>query len=221
MNKLDDEKTGLWRARQRMVRTQLEGRGIKDELVLQAMGRIPREAFVPEALRDRAYDDTPLPIGDGQTISQPYIVALMTQTLELKGTEKVLEIGTGSGYQAAVLAEICDKVFSIERSYALSARARKILEDLGYTNVLLRVGDGTVGWAEFSPYDRIVVTAAAPSIPKTLSNQLKVGGILVVPVGDRLQQELMVVRRTETDFTVQSAGPCVFVPLIGREGWSS
>jgi protein-L-isoaspartate(D-aspartate) O-methyltransferase len=221
MNKLDDEKIGLWRARQRMTRHQLSSRGIQDERVLEAISRIPREAFVPEALRDRAYDDTPLPIGDGQTISQPYIVALMTQTLELHGDEKVLEIGTGSGYQAAVLAQICQKVFSIERSYSLSAHARKILEDLGYTNILLRVGDGTVGWAEFSPYDRIVVTAAAPSIPKTLSNQLKIGGMLIVPVGDRLQQELMVLRRTETDFTIQSAGPCVFVPLIGREGWSN
>jgi protein-L-isoaspartate(D-aspartate) O-methyltransferase len=221
MNNQIDEKTGLWRARERMVRTHLMARGIQDEVVLKAMSRIPREAFIPEALRDRAYDDTPLPIGDGQTISQPYIVALMTQTLELAGGEKILEIGTGSGYQAAVLGEICHKVFSIERSYSLSARARKILEELGFTNILLRVGDGTVGWAEFSPYDRIVVTAGAPAIPKALSQQLKIGGTLVVPVGERSQQELMIVQRTETDFTVKSAGPCVFVPLIGREGWTS
>jgi protein-L-isoaspartate(D-aspartate) O-methyltransferase len=221
MNNLDDEKTGLWRARERMVRTHLMARGIQDEVVLKAMSRIPREAFIPEALRDRAYDDTPLPIGDGQTISQPFIVALMTQTLELAGGEKILEIGTGSGYQAAMLGQICQKVFSIERSYTLSARARRVLEELGYTNILLRVGDGTVGWAEFSPYDRIVVTAAAPTVPKTLSQQLKIGGRMVVPVGERTQQELLIIKRTETDFETESAGPCVFVPLIGREGWTS
>ena len=164
MNKFD-EKTGPWRARQRMIRTHLETRGIVDERVLEAMSRVPREAFIPEALRIRAYDDNPLPIGDGQTISQPYIVALMTQALSLKGHEKVLEIGTGSGYQAAVLAQLCDKVFTIERSYTLSAQARKALAEAGITNVLLRVGDGTVGWAEFSPYDRVIVTAAAPRHP--------------------------------------------------------
>jgi len=213
------ERQGLWRARQRMVRTQLAARDIYDELTLRAMSRVPREIFLTEALRDRAYDDTPLPIGEGQTISQPYIVGLMTQLLSLKGHEKVLEIGTGCGYQTAVLAEISAKIFSIERSFILSQKARKNLESLGYMNVLLRVGDGTVGWDEFSPYDRIIVTAGAPEIPQALSKQLKEGGIMVVPVGDRFQQDLKVVLRTESGFTTKSGGGCVFVPLIGREGW--
>jgi len=217
--KVEAEKQGMWRARQHMVREQLMLRGIEDERVLKTMGKVPREAFVPEALRDRAYDDTPLPIGDGQTISQPYIVGLMTQLLQLKGDERVLEIGTGSGYQAAILAELCAKVFSIERSFALSAGARKALEDLGYSNILLRVGDGTVGWDEFSPYDRIMVTAGSPVLPKTLCGQLKEGGIMVVPVGDRVQQDLKIVRRKESGFAVESGGGCVFVPLVGREGW--
>jgi protein-L-isoaspartate(D-aspartate) O-methyltransferase len=204
-----------------MVFEQLTQRGIQDQRVLKVMEKVPREAFVPEALRDRAYDDTPLPIGDGQTISQPYIVGLMTELLRLQGGERVLEIGTGSGYQTAILAELCAKVFSIERSFTLSAAARKILESLGYNNVLLRVGDGTVGWDEFSPYDGIIVTAGAPAIPKALSHQLKEGGRMVIPVGDRMQQDLKIVRRTETGFDVQSGGGCVFVPLVGRNGWPS
>ena len=204
-----------------MVLDQLVQRGIQDGRVIQAMETVPREAFVPETLRDRAYEDTPLPIGDGQTISQPFIVALMTELLQLQGGERVLEIGTGSGYQTAILAELCSKVFSIERSFTLSAGARKVLEGLGYNNILLRVGDGTVGWDEFSPYDRIIITAGAPSAPKALSLQLKVGGIMVVPVGDRLQQDLKIVKRTPSGFDVQSGGGCVFVPLIGRNGWQS
>jgi len=204
-----------------MVHEQLVQRGIRDERVIQAMEKVPREAFVPETLRDRAYEDTPLPIGDGQTISQPYIVGLMTELLHLQGEERVLEIGTGSGYQTALLAELCSKVFSIERSFTLSAAARKVLESLGYNNVLLRVGDGTVGWDEFSPYDRIIVTAGAPALPKALSLQLKEGGLLIVPVGDRVQQDLKIVQRTESGFDEQSGGGCVFVPLIGRNGWQS
>jgi len=204
-----------------MVHEQLVQRGIQDERVIKAMEKVPRDAFVPETLRDRAYDDTPLPIGDGQTISQPYIVGLMTELLHLQGGERVLEIGTGSGYQTAILAELCSKVFSIERSFTLSAAARKVLEGLGYNNILLRVGDGTVGWDEFSPYDRIIVTAGAPALPKTLSLQLKEGGLMIVPVGDRIQQDLKIVQRTDSGIDVQSGGGCVFVPLIGRNGWQS
>lgn len=204
-----------------MIREQLRARDIYDKKTLEAMSRVPREAFVSEAMKDRAYDDSPLPIGESQTISQPYIVALMTQLLSLSGSEKVLEVGTGSGYQTAVLAEIVDKVFSIERSFNLSQKARAVLESLGYSNVLLRVGDGTVGWDEFSPYDRIIVTAGAPDVPQTLVKQLKEGGILVVPVGDRFQQELKAVMKTESGTKTRSGGGCVFVPLVGREGWSN
>jgi len=213
------DKQGAWRARQRMVERQVIERGIRDERVIAALRRVPREVFVPEALRDRAYDDTPLPIGDRQTISQPFIVACMTETLRLQGGEKILEIGTGSGYQTAILAEIGGKVFSIERSFTLSATARKALEGLGYSNILLRVGDGTVGWAEFAPYDRIIVTAAAPALPRTLTGQLKEGGILVAPVGERNCQVLNIVRRTGEGLEITEGESCIFVPLIGKEGW--
>jgi protein-L-isoaspartate(D-aspartate) O-methyltransferase len=219
MKKSNIEKTRFWRARQQMVRYHLMAREIEDKNVLKAMEDIPREKFVPEALQERAYDDMPLPISEGQTISQPYIVALMTQLLKLEGREKVLEIGTGSGYQTAILASLCARVFSIERSAQLSAQARKILEQLGFSNVLLRLGDGTVGWDEFAPYDRIIVTAGAPSVPKSLIRQLKMGGLLVIPVGDRWQQELQVLQRSESGYETGYAGGCVFVPLIGREGW--
>lgn len=202
-----------------MVREQLISRDIEDNRVLKAMGTVPREAFVSEALRDRAYDDTPLPIGEGQTISQPYMVALMTQLLCLTGGEKVLEIGTGSGYQTAILAELAGRVFSIERSYTLSQKAGKVLERLGYSNALLKVGDGTIGWSEFSPYDRIIVTAGSPDIPNSLKNQLVEDGLLIVPVGDRFHQELKIIHRTESEFKTSEGGGCVFVPLIGREGW--
>jgi protein-L-isoaspartate(D-aspartate) O-methyltransferase len=177
--------------------------------------------FVGEALRNRAYEDCPLPIGEGQTISQPFMVAIMTELLRLQGHEKVLEIGTGSGYQAAILAELCDRVFTIERNPLLSQQARKTLESLGYTNVLTKVGDGTIGWSEFAPYDRIIVTAGAPDIPATLKNQLAENGIMVVPTGDRLHQDLKVITRTDKGFRTGSGGGCVFVPLIGKEGWSN
>jgi len=202
-----------------MIREQLIARDIVDERVLKAMDSVPREAFVSEALRARAYEDSPLPIGEEQTISQPYMVALMTELLRLKGDEKVLEIGTGSGYQTAILAELAGKVFSIERSFTLSQKARKNLENLGYTNVLLRVGDGTIGWAEFAPYDRIIVTAGAPDVPQSLLKQLSEGGIMVVPAGDRAHQDLKVITKTKSGLDIRSGGGCVFVPLIGREGW--
>ncbi len=211
----------MWRARERMVRDQLLARDIVDERVLQVMRKVPRENFVGEALMNRAYEDSPLPIGDGQTISQPFMVAIMTELLRLKGDEKVLEIGTGSGYQAAILAELCDKVFTIERNSSLSQRARKTLEDLGYTNVLTKVGDGTIGWSEFAPYNRIIVTAGAPDIPTALQNQLSENGIMVVPTGDRLHQDLKVITRSDKGFRTRSGGGCVFVPLIGKEGWSN
>ncbi len=219
MNKQNNRKQGLWRARSRMIREQLIARDIVDERVLKAMDSVPREAFVSEALRARAYEDSPLPIGEEQTISQPYMVALMTELLRLKGDEKVLEIGTGSGYQTAILAELAGKVFSIERSFTLSQKARKNLENLGYTNVLLRVGDGTIGWAEFAPYDRIIVTAGAPDVPQSLLKQLSEGGIMVVPAGDRAHQDLKVITKTKSGLDIRSGGGCVFVPLIGREGW--
>ncbi len=211
----------MWRARQSMVREQLIARDIIDERVLQVMNRIPREIFVGEGLRNRAYEDTPLPIGEEQTISQPFMVALMTELLRLNGDEKVLEIGTGSGYQTAILAELAAKVFTIERSHNLSRRARQILENEGFDNVLTRVGDGTIGWAEFAPYDRIIVTAGAPSVPETLVNQLAEGGIMVIPAGERFQQELMVITKTASGVETRNGGGCVFVPLIGREGWQN
>jgi len=221
MNKADNKRQGMWRARQSMVREQLIARDIIDERVLQVMNRIPREIFVGEALRNRAYEDTPLPIGEEQTISQPFMVALMTELLRLNGDEKVLEIGTGSGYQTAILAELAAKVFTIERSHNLSRRARQILENEGFDNVLTRVGDGTIGWAEFAPYDRIIVTAGAPSVPETLVNQLAEGGIMVIPAGERFQQELMVITKTASGVETRNGGGCVFVPLIGREGWQN
>ncbi|HEU18231.1 MAG TPA: protein-L-isoaspartate(D-aspartate) O-methyltransferase [Deltaproteobacteria bacterium] len=208
--------------RMRMIDSQLISRGIKDERVLKAMEKIPRHLFVDEGLQDQAYADSPLPIGDRQTISQPYIVALMTEALELKRNDKVLEIGTGSGYQAAILAELADRVLSIERIASLADRARKLLEFLGYYNVLIRVGDGTYGWREESPFDAIIVTAGAPEIPKTYIEQLAVGGRLIVPIGDRFTQTLVKATRLSDnteDIETKDLGGCRFVHLIGEYGW--
>jgi protein-L-isoaspartate(D-aspartate) O-methyltransferase len=221
MNNLNDFKQGMWRARQRMVEDQLRARDIVDERVLETMAKVPREAFVGDALKGRAYEDSPLPIGEEQTISQPFMVALMTELLQLKGSEKILEIGTGSGYQTAILAELAEKVFTIERNFNLSRHARSTLEQLGYTNILFQVGDGTIGWSEFAPYDRILVTAGAPEIPSSLVKQLTVGGIMVTPVGDRFHQDLKIIVKTEDRIETRSGGGCVFVPLIGREGWKN
>jgi protein-L-isoaspartate(D-aspartate) O-methyltransferase len=202
--------------RRTMVARDLRGRGIKDERVLAAMGGIPRHLFVPERQRASAYADRPLPIGERQTISQPYIVALMTELLELQPNERVLEIGTGSGYQTAVLAQLASEVFSIEILPTLSERARKILEDLGYKNIGLKVGDGFYGWPELSPFDAILVTAAAPRIPEALARQLREGGRLVMPLAERERnQRLIRARKSAGKLTIEDFSAVLFVPLTG------
>jgi len=205
----------LERARARMVAEQVEARGVRDARTLQAMKDVPRHLFVPEAERPNAYQDHPLPIGHGQTISQPYIVAFMTEALGLQGGETVLEVGTGSGYQAAVLARIASRVYSIEIVEPLAAEARQRLARLGYASVLVRAGDGYLGWPEAAPFDGIMVTAAAPRIPEPLKQQLKDGGRLVIPVGDELQ-ELMVVTRHGAAFEERRVLPVRFVPMTGK-----
>jgi len=207
-------------ARRRMVDTQLLSRGVRDQEVLRALGRVPRHLFVEEALRARAYGDGALPIGYDQTISQPFMVATMTEALQLQGGEKVLEIGTGSGYQTSVLAEIAERVFSVERIAPLYRRARALLDHLGYHNVVLRQGDGTLGWRDHAPYDAIVVTAGAPHVPQALRDQLALGGRLVIPVGDRRQQNLLRITRGESDDRSEMLGGCVFVDLVGSDGWA-
>ena len=208
----------------KMVDTQIRSRGIKDARVLKAMETIPRHLFVEEALMDQAYNDNPLPIGERQTISQPYIVALMTEALELTGKEKVLEIGTGSGYQTALLSQLADRVCSIERIASLANRARKLLDYLHAYNVAIRVGDGTYGWKEESPFDAILVTAGAPKIPAVLVEQLTLGGRLIIPVGDRHTQTLTKATRLSEkigDVKKEDLGGCRFVDLIGEHGWDS
>ena len=204
-----------------MVAEQLVRRGIVDERVLQAMSEIPRHLFVPAELRLSAYQDSPLPIGKRQTISQPYIVALMTQMLHLNGTENVLEIGTGSGYQAAILAKLARMVHSIERHAALSASAGKVLESLGIHNVYLYVGDGSLGLVEAAPYDAILVTAGAPGVPPALLEQLSQTGRLVIPVGRWTGQALEYWQRTSDGFEHRAVAPVAFVPLVGKAGWDS
>jgi len=206
-------------ARERMVRTQLIPRGIKDKGVLAAMEKIPRHRFVEEALVGEAYNDHPLPIGHKQTISQPYIVALMTEALELTGREKTLEIGTGSGYQTAILAELSGKVCTVERIRALMLQARKILAELGYTNILFKAFDGTLGWEEHAPYDAIIVTAGAPKIPEPLIEQLAERGRLVIPTGNRFSQELIKITKIKGKLVQKSLGGCRFVNLVGIHGW--
>ncbi|MBW6511868.1 MAG: protein-L-isoaspartate(D-aspartate) O-methyltransferase [Desulfuromonadaceae bacterium] len=208
-------------ARRLMVDQQLRLRGISDPLVIAAMLSVPRHLFVEEAFQSRAYSDAPLPIGSKQTISQPFMVAFMTAALELQGTEKVLEIGTGSGYQAAVLATIVDQVFTVERLPELARRARRILDLVGAARVNLKVSDGTFGWEEQQPFDAIMVTAGSPETPRHLLDQLKIGGRLVIPVGDQIDQLLKRYRRTDNaTFTEETLLGCRFVPLIGRYGWS-
>ncbi|MCX5845786.1 MAG: protein-L-isoaspartate(D-aspartate) O-methyltransferase [Deltaproteobacteria bacterium] len=208
--------------RMKMVESQIRARGIRDPRVLKVMETVPRHFFVNEALRDQAYNDNPLPIDGGQTISQPYIVALMTEAMELEGNEKVLEVGTGSGYQTAILAELADHVFSIDRIASLAGGARKLIESLNYYNVAIRVGDGTLGWRDEAPFDAIMVTAGAPNIPKTLVEQLAVGGRLVIPFGGRHSQVLIKLTRLSVDVNdvkKEDLGGCRFVDLIGEYGW--
>jgi len=208
-------------ARRRMVEEQLIPKGISDQKVLDAMRRVPRHLFVEQALQAQAYGDAPLPIGEKQTISQPYMVAFMSESLALAGREEVLEIGTGSGYQAAVLSCLARRVYTIERHPSLARRARQTLDAVGCGNVQVRLGDGTVGWPEMGPYDAIMVTAGAPVLPERLKEQLKVGGRLVVPVGDKAQQVLLRVTRTAEDrFVEDRLIGCRFVPLVGENGWA-
>lgn len=196
-----------------MVATQIKSRGIMDAKVLESMEKVPRHVFVPENMKKFAYNDEPLPIGRSQTISQPYIVAYMTEVLQLSGEEKVLEVGTGSGYQAAILAEIAKEVFTIEFIDELSSNAEKVLQEEGYTNIHFRVGDGAYGWKEYAPYDAIIVTAAPSEVPKALQDQLKTGGRMIVPVGDAFQELILIVRE-KRKFRKKKLLPVRFVPLV-------
>ena len=207
------------RSRENMVTTQIEARGVHDYRVLEAMRSIPRHRFVGEALQDQAYGDFPLPIGEGQTISQPYIVAEMTQALELSSDDRVLEIGTGSGYQTAILAELAFRVYTIERVRELFVRARKLLDQLGYHNVIVKCSDGTIGWPDESPFEAIIVTAGAPEVPEKLVQQLTIGGRMIIPVGDRFSQTLLKIRKLEDSVHKTDLGGCRFVKLIGEHGW--
>jgi protein-L-isoaspartate(D-aspartate) O-methyltransferase len=208
------------RERSRMVEDDLRRRGIRDPRVLDAMARVPRHRFVPERERRHAYEDRALPLELGQTISQPYMVAYMTEALRVRPTDRVLEIGTGSGYQTAVLARLAAEVFTIERIADLQGAAREVLEELGVRNVRYRVGDGTLGWPEHAPYDRIMVTAGAPAVPSALHQQLaEDGGVMVIPVGEHDLQELIAITRSGDDARAEPLLGCRFVPLVGDEGW--
>jgi protein-L-isoaspartate(D-aspartate) O-methyltransferase len=207
------------RRRVEMVEKQIIGRGIRDELVIEVMREIPRHLFVDEALQDKGYGDFPIPIGEKQTISQPYMVAVMTEMLELTGSEKVLEIGSGSGYQTAVLSRLAEKVYSVERIPQLLIRARQTLEKLEYHNVALKIADGTLGWKDYAPYDAIIVTAGSPEIPKSLVDQLAMGGRMVIPIGDEEKQILHKLVKTKLGVRESVHTKCTFVKLIGQYGW--
>jgi len=209
------------RRREEMVRKQIEARGITDAKVLAAVQNVPRHLFVSEALQDQAYGDFPLPIGEQQTISQPYMVAEMTQALQVSEDDRVLEIGTGSGYQAAVLAEIVFRVYTVERIYTLFSRARKLFDALSYHNIVTRYSDGTLGWKDEGPFDAIIVTAGAPDIPYPLVSQLAQGGRMVIPVGDQHSQELVKLYKDEKGIRRTDLGGCRFVKLVGEHGWKS
>ncbi len=208
------------RQRETMVREQLEARGISDARVLEAFRKVPRHLFVSEALSDQAYGDFPLPIGEQQTISQPFIVAEMTQALALDKDDRVLEIGTGSGYQAAILAEIVHRVYTMERIHSLLIKARKLFDSLKIHNIVTRYSDGTLGWENESPFDAIIVTAGSPRIPEALVRQLAPGGRMMIPVGDRYSQELTKIHRNERGIHQSFMGGCRFVKLVGADGWS-
>lgn len=216
---MNDESTKFSRWRRDMVENQIIARGINDPLVIQAMSQVPRHLFVSEALVDSAYGDFPLPIGEGQTISQPFIIAEMTQSLSLTGQERVLEIGTGSGYQAAVLSHIAYRVYTIERNNTLYLQTRKLFDRLKYHNIVTRYSDGTLGWKSESPFDAIIVTAGGNQIPEPLVNQLNEGGRLVMPVGGLHSQELLRIEKTSTGIRTVNLGGCRFVKLIGEHGW--
>jgi len=207
-------------ARKRMVKNQIASRGITDKGVLRCMSNIHRHLFMEEALIGEAYNDHPLPIGHKQTISQPYIVALMTQALELTGKEKTLEIGTGSGYQTAILAELSEKVYTIERIRPLMEKARKLLAELDYTNIMFKAFDGTLGWKGYEPFDAIIVTAGAPEVPQPLIDQLADGGRMIIPIGNKFSQELIKIVRIKDKYKEKNFGGCRFVDLIGTHGWN-
>jgi protein-L-isoaspartate(D-aspartate) O-methyltransferase len=207
------------RLRHNMVEKQIVARGITDARVLAAMRAVPRHLFVSEALMDQAYSDYPLPIGEQQTISQPFIVAEMTQALQLGPDDRILEIGTGSGYQAAILAQIGFRVYTIERIHSLYLKARKLFDRLGYHNIVMRYSDGTTGWRDEAPFDAIIVTAGAPEVPQALVSQLAVGGRMVIPVGDQYSQDLVKLVRTSTGISKLNLGGCRFVKLVGEQGW--
>lgn len=215
LSKSKDDKDRFYDERIRMVDYQIVRRGVKDSLVIEAMRCVPRHLFVPEIYRDRSYEDGPLPIGENQTISQPYIVALMTELLELKGGERILEVGAGSGYQAAVLAEICDSVYTIEIIKSLADRARFILDSIGYHNIKVIYGDGYLGWPEAAPFDGIIVTAAPDHVPQLLIDQLAIGGRMVIPVGDYYQY-LKVLTKTEEGIKEETGIAVRFVPMTGK-----
>ncbi len=216
---MNDEPNKFIRWRREMVENQIIARGVTDPLVIQAMNHVPRHRFVSEAMADSAYGDFPLPIGEGQTISQPFIIAEMTQKLELKGSERVLEIGTGSGYQAAILSRIVYKVYTIERNNTLFLQTRKLFDTLKYHNIVTRYSDGTQGWKQEGPFDAIIVTAGGNQIPQPLVDQLTMGGRLVMPVGGLHSQELLKVQKTENGIKTTNLGGCRFVKLIGQHGW--
>lgn len=209
------------RLRQSMVEEQLRRRGIHDRRVLAAMQIVPRHLFVPKAWRAQAYEDMPLPIGHQQTISQPYIVALMLEALELTGTERVLEVGTGSGYQAALLGWLAQYVYTVEIIPELAESARKVLSQLGYENIAVVAANGSIGWKAAAPYDAIIVAAASPAVPHSLVEQLQEGGRLVLPAGDLFVQVLLRVRKQQGKIVTEDLGGCAFVPLVGEEGWKS
>jgi protein-L-isoaspartate(D-aspartate) O-methyltransferase len=216
---MEKESLKYQRLREEMVRQQIEARGVSDAAVLTAMRRVPRHMFVSEALRDQAYGDFPLPIGEQQTISQPYIVAEMTQALALSPDDRVLEIGTGSGYQAAVLAQLAYRVFTTERIRPLYLQARRLFDELRLFNIVTRYGDGSKGWEEESPFDAIILTAGAPMVPAVLMNQLAVGGRLVAPIGNPHAQELLKFVKEKSGVREVNLGGCRFVKLIGEHGW--
>lgn len=216
---MEKESTKYERLRYEMVRKQIESRGINDPKVLDAFRKVPRHMFVNEALVDQAYGDFPLPIGEQQTISQPYIVAEMTQALQLDENDRVLEIGTGSGYQTAILAEIAYKVYTIERIHSLLIKARRLFDQLRYYNIVTKLSDGTLGWKDESPFNAVIVTAGSPDIPMSLVNQLDIGGRMIIPVGDQYSQELIKIYRDERGIRKTSLGGCRFVKLVGEHGW--